>query len=404
MKITFVLPNLFISGGTRTVLECAERLGARGHHISVVHPLVPCEIRARTGFRQRLANIYHAVRLALAGHKLPWFDLHGGLVSLPALNESLFAGAVPGGDLVIATAASTAAFVNALDRRCGRKLYFVQHYEAWEIWDDPAAWQSILAGGDLKRDSMRIAGWVPADPRLKRYKDRIDRTYKLPLLKFTTSTWLKRLIESQFSEPVIGRVDIGNNFEVFSVPEVRPRSERLVLMPFRGFGWKGGGEALSAAELIRRGVPDVRVVMYGPKRYRRAVPDWVDFQPTPSDIELKRLYASALLFVLPSWVEGWSSPPMEAMACGTACVCTDVGAVTDYAVPGETVVIVPPRDAAKLADACVSLLCDDARREKIARAGHDYIQRFTWNRTVDQMEAIFKETVAGRPEGKEDKR
>src|SRR5437773_6196523 len=72
---------------------------------------------------------------------------------------------------------------------------------------------------------------------------------------------------------------------------------------------------------------------------------------------------------------------MEAMACRCAVVTTNVG-TEDYLVPGETALVVPPRDAEAIADAILTLLDDRRRLQAVAEAGHRHIRTFTWERAV----------------------
>ena len=58
------------------------------------------------------------------------------------------------------------------------------------------------------------------------------------------------------------------------------------------------------------------------------------------------------LFALPSYAnEGVPQALVQAMLCGLACVTTDIGAIGEAAIDGETALVVPPRDADSLARA-----------------------------------------------------
>src|SRR5690606_39904455 len=83
--------------------------------------------------------------------------------------------------------------------------------------------------------------------------------------------------------------------------------------------------------------------------------------PTPADA-----YAAGAVTVLSSVVEGFPVGLVEAMFSGRATVSTDVGAVVE--VIGGTGLVVPPRNPRALAEACVSLLRDPARRERLGAA------------------------------------
>ncbi|NEA44712.1 glycosyltransferase, partial [Streptomyces sp. SID11385] len=79
-----------------------------------------------------------------------------------------------------------------------------------------------------------------------------------------------------------------------------------------------------------------------------------------SGLDLAEVYAGADAVVLSSTAEGFPISLVEAMFCARATVSTDVGAVLE--VVGGTGVVVPPRDPAALAAACLGLLRDPEHR------------------------------------------
>jgi glycosyltransferase involved in cell wall biosynthesis len=395
MRITFVLPGIGFSGGIRTVYECSNRLIDKGHEVNIVYPLLIEKFRVRRGLRTWLESFLIMVRRLRLGREVRWFKLKAKIIRIPFFSPR-FAKRLPPSDVIIATAAETARFVADLKGSFGQKLYFVQHYETWGIWNDPQCWELL---GD--RPSQAMPQVEPPDLQLKSYKQRLDRTYRLPLKIFTTSSWLRELIENNFGQKVIGRVEIGNDAAFFSCQQSVEKRGDLILMPFRGEIWRGDQDGIAALVQVRQVKPTIKVALFGSGLHRHQAPDWAEYHADLSDEALRDLYCRADLFVLPSWVEGWCSPPMEAMSCGTACVSTQMGALADYSVPGQTVILVPPREPDKLAKACLELLDDRQKRERIARAGHDCIQQFTWERTANQMEKIFYLLVSSH-ETKED--
>ena len=83
------------------------------------------------------------------------------------------------------------------------------------------------------------------------------------------------------------------------------------------------------------------------------------------------------------------------MACGCALVTTDNGGSRDYAVDGETALVVPPGDAAGLAAAAERLLRDDAARARLAGAGAELVRRrFDWDNTAALLEPHLEAYVA----------
>ena len=98
---------------------------------------------------------------------------------------------------------------------------------------------------------------------------------------------------------------------------------------------------------------------------------------------MRALYNGAAVFVGPSHSEGWGLPPAEAMACGCACVVTDIGGHREFAVDGRNALYFPPRDVETASNAICRLVGDRDLRLDLARNALADISRFTWERATD---------------------
>ena len=74
------------------------------------------------------------------------------------------------------------------------------------------------------------------------------------------------------------------------------------------------------------------------------------------DEDLPAYYSLADIFVLPSLLEGFGFPLAEALSCGTPVISTSAGSIPE--VVGPCGILVPPRDATRLAEAIDRLLTD----------------------------------------------
>jgi glycosyltransferase involved in cell wall biosynthesis len=103
------------------------------------------------------------------------------------------------------------------------------------------------------------------------------------------------------------------------------------------------------------------------------------------------------LFVLPSYAnEGVPQALMQAMLCGLPSVTTHVGCISDIAHDGRTALIVPPQDAAALADAIARLMDDPAQRERLGKAAREFaLEHCTIAVMCDAMEEVFRSVVPG---------
>ncbi|MFC9505747.1 DUF3492 domain-containing protein [Streptomyces sp. NPDC057002] len=107
-------------------------------------------------------------------------------------------------------------------------------------------------------------------------------------------------------------------------------------------------------------------------------------------------YASGAVTVLSSVVEGFPVGLAEAMLCGRATVSTDVGAVVE--VIGGTGLVVPPRNPRALAEACVALLRDPERRERLGAAARARaLELFTVEQNIEAFHSIYLEIVSRAP-------
>lgn len=107
-----------------------------------------------------------------------------------------------------------------------------------------------------------------------------------------------------------------------------------------------------------------------------------------ADADLPALYGGADLFVYPSLYEGFGLPPLEAMACGTPVLTSNVSSLPE--VVGEAAVTVDPRDEEALAAALEALLLDAPRRAALSRAGLARAASFSWERTARQTVAVYR--------------
>jgi glycosyltransferase involved in cell wall biosynthesis len=116
-----------------------------------------------------------------------------------------------------------------------------------------------------------------------------------------------------------------------------------------------------------------------------AVPGWVG---RVDDAELAALYRGARCLVFPSLYEGFGLPILEAMACGTPVVTSSGGATEE--VSGGAAVLVDPRSPEAIAAGIVEA---ERRRDELVAAGLERARAFTWGRTADLVESLWRGLV-----------
>ena len=111
--------------------------------------------------------------------------------------------------------------------------------------------------------------------------------------------------------------------------------------------------------------------------------------------ELPLWYSAADLLVYPSLYEGFGLPPLEAMACGTAVVVSNISSLPE--VVGEAGILVEPTNAEEMAQAMQRVLTDTSLREVMRIKGLERAQEFTWQRTAEDTVRVYDRAAAQTP-------
>jgi glycosyltransferase involved in cell wall biosynthesis len=108
----------------------------------------------------------------------------------------------------------------------------------------------------------------------------------------------------------------------------------------------------------------------------------------PQD-DLPALLSGARLFVFPSLYEGFGLPVLEAMACGTPVLCSNVSSLPEVA--GDAALLVDPLDVKGMAKAMNRLLQDEGLRTELVERGYRQVRQFSWERCARETLAVLEE-------------
>jgi N-acetyl-alpha-D-glucosaminyl L-malate synthase BshA len=108
------------------------------------------------------------------------------------------------------------------------------------------------------------------------------------------------------------------------------------------------------------------------------------------------LLACADLFLLPSKNESFGLSALEALACGTPVIGSDMGGLPEVVVHGETGFLFPLGNVEEMADAGISLLKDQDRWTRFSYAARsDAVARFSNDRVVPMYEDLYTDVIEG---------
>lgn len=289
MQITFILPGLNMSGGTRVVAIYARLLRQLGHKVTVVAPPPkPTPLRSkvklwlRSGLwpKQTVRSQSYFTQSDRECHVLETYR--------PITDSD-----IPDGDIVIATWWETAEWVNALSPKKGAKIYFVQHHEVFD--------------------------YLPVS--------RCEATYRLPLHKIVVASWLKQIMETKYSDFDVDFVPNSVDKNQFWAPVRRKQAIPTVGFLYSPAEFKGIDVSIAAIELVRTRIPGLKIVSFGnalPLPSNR-MPEGTEFILSPPQDQIRNIYAKCDAWLTSSRSEGFNLTAMEAMACRTPVVSTRTG-------------------------------------------------------------------------------
>ncbi len=120
--------------------------------------------------------------------------------------------------------------------------------------------------------------------------------------------------------------------------------------------------------------------------------DFIHFPGFVPDADLPALYNLADLFAFPSHYEGFGLPLLEAMACGTPALASNVSSLPEIA--GDAAYLIPAGDDEALVSALIHLLTNAEARAALSALGPTQASRFTWDaaarRLLDAYQALLR--------------
>jgi GT2 family glycosyltransferase len=306
----------------------------------------------------RLAARGHDVSLYTLGDPPEWFKLDVPVHSFGDYDE-LYEALAELDAIKVATWWMTAEAVWRASILRGLAVYFVQDIETSYYPDHEHARHAVL---DSYRPEFRY---------------------------MTISEWNRERLREMDLDAVL--IPPGIDLETFTPrPDVERRGD-MVLALGRANPLKNLPLTLAAWRLLEEPRPELCLFGIEPELAEGDI----RYVEEPSDEEVGRLFCEATVFVQTSTHEGFALPPLEAMACGAAVVCTDAHGNRDFCRDGVNCLMPAsqPRDVSR---AISRLLGDPDLRARLGAAGVETAREYAWERRIDALEEFFKDVAATR--------
>lgn len=355
--IVFLLPthSRYPIGGFKVVYEYANFLISEGYKVTIVYAgtLLWKRRSLKVKFESFLRYLYYKINQKYTPDN--WFELdpHIRLKFVSTLNESN----IPVADIIFATSMETAIYLNDYKNTDPEyKFYLIQGFESWNFGEEA-----------------------------------VVLTWKFKLNKIVIAEWLKEKVEEIGQKSFL--IHNGFDFDLFSrkIP-IEKRDKYNVMMLYHNSNLKGCYIGLDAIYKVKEKYPLISLNLFGIPKRPAELPDWVNYYQNPNQMVIDELYNNCSIFLGPSFSEGFNLTVAEAMQCGCAVACTDIGGYTVVCKEGITALTCPTGDSQALAGIVLKLIENDRLRYDIANNAHKEIKNFSWNKAFELMKYIIVNT------------
>lgn len=111
----------------------------------------------------------------------------------------------------------------------------------------------------------------------------------------------------------------------------------------------------------------------------------------PDKCTLVQIYNAADILLSPSLYEGFGMTILEAMACGTPVITSNVTSLPEVA--GDAAVLVDPTDVQAMVETICRLHNDSVYRQELSSKGLARARLFTWEATAEQIATTYEKEV-----------
>lgn len=120
--------------------------------------------------------------------------------------------------------------------------------------------------------------------------------------------------------------------------------------------------------------------------------NFVTYLGKPDKCTLVQIYNAADILLSPSLYEGFGMTVLEAMACGTPVITSNVTSLPEVA--GDAAVLVNPTDVQAIVETISRLQNDSAYHQELSSKGLARARLFTWEATAEQIATTYEKLIA----------
>jgi len=336
MEITFILAGDSRSGGVKAPIQAASLLLERGHDVRLLVNQKQESIKAS------IRDFYLRIRYP---HGSSWLHLFKGKIE---------------------------KFVDLTQCKFEENEIVVAH-----------GWWAKREFRRLKKTGIIKVHYIHGVAS----RDLVKDAWSENVHKIAVASYLEDAVKEICGQKVLAVVPNGIDATEY-FPSV-PENQRNGVGTIFGIGYhKDPQTVLGVLEELRRTRPEVPLRVFGACRRPKEIPRRI-YHRLPSVEKTREIYSRSLVWFLGSCSEGFSSPILEAMACGCAVVATDCGGPRDIIADRENGFLVEVGNVRQIVDRIKLLLDDPGLRQQFVQKSRETVTKFSWDNSVDKLERVL---------------
>ena len=342
------------SGVNRNLVEFGNYLFSKGYRVYLIKAINRGYSESKIDRLERkireLLYIFSGKRIKKI-RKLPWIELNCPAIIVPSLSEKYLSSS----DVILFSFEYHLPSVEKLSEKYGKKVFRVCNIFFAEK-----------------------VNYIPEN-----------------IFLIANSSLVKKLLEERLKRKVFLLLNSVNT-KIFNNQQERKKIKSIGMFFYnKKPKHKGMEDGLWVMKQIYKRYKNLKFQVVGEWK-ENYIPEFIRFYNGRKIENLVNFYRNTDIFIYPSKKDACPNPPMEAMACKCAVVTTNVGGVPDYAIPGETAIVVEPGDKEAILNGVISLIENNGLFKKISIEGYKKIQEFSIENQGEKLEKILYSIIGSK--------
>lgn len=332
LHITYVMTWTGVCGGSKIILEHANRLTKMGHTITLISHFP----------------------------KPNWFSLDEKVEFIQVPWENILCKSIPKCDLIVAT-------------------YWREIYECIE--------QKIAPVIYFEQGDFHLFDLSKVDERLFKYiKKQLD-TVKFV---YTVSTFAKEKLQEIYNKESIVIPNAVDDKIFYYEPHKKNKVITISIIGAEDSEFKKISNILEAIKIVKKEGYKIDLKWITPtapvKSKEKAIVN-------PKQIVIGDTLRNSDIYICASMYESFCLPVLEAMTCGAAVITTNNGGNMDFIEDGYNALIIEKNNIEDIVNKLKMLIENENLRNTIAKNGVEKASQYSWNITMERIDKYYKEVA-----------